>query len=862
MPTETYQIVIDSTGARAGASAATAAFGSVALAAQNSTRSITGMRASLTSLFGVLAGGAILGSSVRQWSQFSQTMANARSVIGATDLEFRQLRESVLELGRTTRATSQEAGDALAFLGRAGFSANEALAALPTTLALSQSTATDLARSADIMSNALQAFRLQASESARVADVLAQAASSSNTTVDQLGNALVFAAPAAAAFNISIEETSAVLSTFSNAGIQSTNAGTAFRRVIASIAGPTQNLTRELNRLGIAVDELDFGEDGFVGTLERLQGLDATTLFSAFETRTASALALLLPELSSVRAFTRQNEEAEGTAQALRRIQDDTLAGDFDRLRSAISGLSQALGDDASGPLRSLVQLATNAVTYAGQNPYQVLGLGTGLIASGGLGYLNIDNLFRENLHFQSEIKHFYADKKSSRTKIGELENRGAKFANSRYQAMSGFIPYAMSFDEFLEKDQDFREAKGSNREQHYYNRAQREYNRGQRKSYIAEQQYSTNWAGVRRGLGLMAIQTTVLTAAFAGLGAVIDRVSRGIERQNRLNLVSNDFVARGGQLPRGRLLGKTGLPGTSEFNFNPQTGALYFTDGGAVPKPQNVTHRDVLRVINRPFTPMDLAQAQALADQEGTTIDDIRRVQRERYDENQRTAASIIQATGATLEDPTRPFDVTDNRYKIPRHMENRIAGKPNRWSIESQDYTLRLNNVIAALVNHYEENIFNPEHIARYLSESKTSGTVFDENTRRFGEALSKYGQQYGTVLAENEQRRLGYSPFEIAQDNALREVGLSLSIHNRNKGNAQSVARRLLDSGYSGNKSEILSQIASGQFTGRIGELRPHDFKQFSDILKENVNQELHNSIPFEILDSPEEIVLNLI
>ena len=129
-------------------------------------------------------------------------------------------------MGRTTVHSATEAARGQAFLAQAGFDANEILSALPATLALATAGELDLASAADIASNVLSGFQMEANQTGRVADVLALAASKTNTSVLQLGSALAKAAPAAKAAGWSLEETTAAIGKLSDAGIQGEEAGT------------------------------------------------------------------------------------------------------------------------------------------------------------------------------------------------------------------------------------------------------------------------------------------------------------------------------------------------------------------------------------------------------------------------------------------------------------------------------------------------------------------------------------------------------------------------------------------------------------------------------------------------------------
>src|SRR5690606_4774450 len=126
--------------------------------------------------------------------------------------------------------------DGFKFMGLAGWDAAQSIEAMPAVLNLATAASMDLARAADISSNIMSAFGLQASEAATVADTLAVANANANTSVEQLGDGMKYAGPVAQAFGISVGDTAAAIGTLSDAGIQGSMAGTSLRRVMSSLA--------------------------------------------------------------------------------------------------------------------------------------------------------------------------------------------------------------------------------------------------------------------------------------------------------------------------------------------------------------------------------------------------------------------------------------------------------------------------------------------------------------------------------------------------------------------------------------------------------------------------------------------------
>ena len=89
-----------------------------------------------------------------------------------------------------TQFSATQAAQGMEFLGRAGFKTTDIISAMPGLLIWLRRARLELRRAADIASNVLSGFQLQAKESNRVADILALTAASANTNVEQLGDAM------------------------------------------------------------------------------------------------------------------------------------------------------------------------------------------------------------------------------------------------------------------------------------------------------------------------------------------------------------------------------------------------------------------------------------------------------------------------------------------------------------------------------------------------------------------------------------------------------------------------------------------------------------------------------------------------
>jgi TP901 family phage tail tape measure protein len=335
----------------------------------------------LVRTMGLLAGGfgaiAAARGAVRTIARFEESMATLRAVavktnqtLAVQEEQFKRLRATARTLGATTRFTASEAADGLLFLARAGFSVNEAIEAIPSTLDLASGGMLSLGEAADIASNVLRQFGLAASETERVVDALINTANNANTDVRQLAEALKLAGPVAGALGIEVEEATAAIGALGDAGIQASLAGTNMRGVTLALLNPTAKAQRAFRELGLTLNDIDPSMSSLIDVfntfdeaIERTGG-NAAKLFGAiFGRRNVAAALVLRNSVESMRDLLQVQEEGEGKAREQRKTIEDTLVGAFRTLKSAVQDATISMGDSGFlGALRGIVDFATDVV--------------------------------------------------------------------------------------------------------------------------------------------------------------------------------------------------------------------------------------------------------------------------------------------------------------------------------------------------------------------------------------------------------------------------------------------------------------------------------------------------------------------
>lgn len=194
-------------------------------------------------------------SAMETGMNFDAMMSSVKAVGQMTDEEFEQVRQKAIELGKSTKFTSEEVGQAMYYMALAGWDTEEMLSGIEGVLNLAAASGEDLGRSSDIVTDAITAMGMTAEDSAHFVNVLAAASANSNTTVGMMGEAFKYLATVGGTLEYSIEDVAGVLGLLANNGIKASQAGTTMRRILTSLIAPSDEAKYAMQDLGISLFE-------------------------------------------------------------------------------------------------------------------------------------------------------------------------------------------------------------------------------------------------------------------------------------------------------------------------------------------------------------------------------------------------------------------------------------------------------------------------------------------------------------------------------------------------------------------------------------------------------------------------------
>lgn len=339
-------------------------------------------KSGLSVLGGAIAGvtaamGAGVSAAVNVGMSFESQMSKVQAISGATGSELEALTEKAKEMGATTKFSATESGQAFEYMAMAGWKTEDMLGGIEGIMNLAAASGEDLAATSDIVTDALTAFGLSASDSSHFADILAAASSNANTNVGLMGETFKYVAPVAGALGFSAEDTATAIGLMANAGIKGSQAGTALRAIMSRLAKPTDDVAVAMSELGLSITN----SDGSMKSLNEITGDLRSSFAGLSEAEKASMAATLGGQeaMSGLLAIVNASDEdfnklqsaiygatdeltGYSAAAEMAETMQNNLAGQLTSLRSAAEGLGIELYESVKQPLTDIAKTGVEAV--------------------------------------------------------------------------------------------------------------------------------------------------------------------------------------------------------------------------------------------------------------------------------------------------------------------------------------------------------------------------------------------------------------------------------------------------------------------------------------------------------------------
>lgn len=307
-------------------------------------------------------------------SEFETSMAQVAATTGmsARDVanniqDYQDLANAAKEAGLSTMFSASEAAEALNYLALAGYSVEESIEYLPSSLTLAAAGAMDLGTASDMVTDAISALNLELEETDSFVDRMAKTAQNSNTNVQQLGRAILTVGGTAQVLAGGVTELDTALGILANNGIKAAVGGTSLRQIIVNLTKPTKQASEIIEELGLNIYDIEGNirplNEIFGDLNEKMKDFSdkermnvITHLFDARQLRTANAL--LKDSGETWDELYEKIENSDGAAERMAETMRSNLNGALNIAKSNLDAIAITLYEGVQKNITDLVNEA------------------------------------------------------------------------------------------------------------------------------------------------------------------------------------------------------------------------------------------------------------------------------------------------------------------------------------------------------------------------------------------------------------------------------------------------------------------------------------------------------------------------
>ena len=318
-------------------------------------------------------------------ADFQKGMSQVEAVSGATSDEMERLTAKAKEMGIVTAFSASDAAEALKYMSMAGWDAEQMLDGIEAVMNGAAASGEELGLVADIVTDALTAFGLKASDAGKFMDVLAMTSNASNTSISMLGASFKYIAPLAGSLNYSVEDISVSLGLMANNGIKAEQAGTTLRAALSRLVDPSKEAMQGLSDLNLVMnpgttnaynaailnadgtmkswsETLAILRESFSKLTEAEKAKTAANIFG--QEAMSGMLALINSTTEDTEKLTKAVANSEGTSKKMADIMMDNVAGALDMVKSSIEGVYIAYAELLMPKIQEFLEKAAEILNY------------------------------------------------------------------------------------------------------------------------------------------------------------------------------------------------------------------------------------------------------------------------------------------------------------------------------------------------------------------------------------------------------------------------------------------------------------------------------------------------------------------
>lgn len=308
---------------------------------------------------------------------YLDTMTSISAITEATVAQTEALQKTARRVGFESIFSIPEVASGMKYLAMAGASVDEIQAMIGAATNVAGATGLQLGGkggAADVITNVMRTFQADMLSAADAGDIMTKATLRSNMSMSDMAASIRYASADVTNLGYSLQETSAMIGTLGNMGIQGSMAGTALanmaRYLGKSISDPAYKGAKALESIGLGAKDLTDAQGNLLQIdviLEKIkkatQGMNSvdksniyTQIFGVRGNRAATALTR---DLEGYRNLLNEVSHSTGYAADIMGKRMDTLFGIVERFQESLTNLKTIWVQSMEPILGPIIKAAT-----------------------------------------------------------------------------------------------------------------------------------------------------------------------------------------------------------------------------------------------------------------------------------------------------------------------------------------------------------------------------------------------------------------------------------------------------------------------------------------------------------------------
>lgn len=221
-----------------------------------------------TALAALVVGGIAL--AIKESSAFNKEFALISTSVSATGDDLARYRDQILDYSTTSTKSISDINAALYTAAQAGIQWGNSLEFMGKAEQLAVANNANLNTTVDLLTGTMNAYGYEVKDVGHLNDVFFTSTLIGKQTIDELGQSMGMVVGIAANFGVSFEQLSAAISTLTAKGMETSEAITAVKGVITSIADPSKEAAEAAKQMGLDFSVAALKSEGLEAILQKV----------------------------------------------------------------------------------------------------------------------------------------------------------------------------------------------------------------------------------------------------------------------------------------------------------------------------------------------------------------------------------------------------------------------------------------------------------------------------------------------------------------------------------------------------------------------------------------------------------------